>query len=138
MLSKYISNLETYPDCLFLQITAVVLYTVRVSQSGEEPNLFQDILPLLQRLLPAVGHLLDGHHLMSDVLPSVVHSSEGSMADLSEIIKYLVRVLSLKQLRDLGVLEGPGSGCRRHCWVVFGGSEVNWSGVLSPYYYCDW
>ena len=130
--------LLTHPDCLFLQITPVVLDTVGVGQTCEEPDLLQDVLPLLQGLLPAVGHLLDGHHLVGDVLPGVVDGPEGPVANLPEVIEYLIRVFSLKQLGDLGVLEGPGSGCGRHCWVVFGGSEVNWSRVLSPYYYCDW
>ena len=48
-------------------------------------------------LLAIIGHLFDGHHLVGRVLPGVVHGPEGSMTDLPEVIKDLVRILPLKQ-----------------------------------------
>ena len=92
----------------------MILDTVGVGQTGQEPDLLEDVLPLLQRLLAAVGHLLDGHNLVGDILPGVVHGAEGPVADLPEIIEDLVRVLSLEQLGDLGVLERPWPGGGRH------------------------
>ena len=41
----------------------MVLDTIWVVQPVQEPDLFQDVLPLLKTLLPIIGHLLDGHHL---------------------------------------------------------------------------
>ena len=106
----------------------MILYTVGMGESGQKPDLLQDVLPLLQRLLPPVGHLLDGHHLVSHILPGVVHGAEGPVANLPEIIKDLVRVLSLEQLGDLGVLEGPGPGSGGHGV----GEVLTECSVLSP------
>ena len=79
-------NSHAHPNCLLLQVASVVLDTVGVLQPGQKPNngrrlklrirgrfdppyLLEYVLPLLQGLLPVVGHLLDGHHLVRDVVP---------------------------------------------------------------------
>ena len=96
---------------MLLEVAAVVGDAVRVLEAPQEPDLLEDVLPLLQRLLPAVGHLLDGHHLCGDIVPGVVDGAEGPMADLAKVVEQLVRVLALEQLRHVGVLQAarPGS-----------------------------
>jgi hypothetical protein len=74
--------LHHQPHRLLLQVAAVVLDTVRVVQPVQEPDLLQDVLPLLQALLPVVGHLLDRHHLVLDIVPGVVDRPEAAMPDL--------------------------------------------------------
>ena len=66
----------TYPYSMFFEIASLVANAVGVLEPPEEPYLLEDVLPLLQALLPPVGHLLDGHHLSRDIVPGVVDGAE--------------------------------------------------------------
>jgi hypothetical protein len=92
----------------------VVLDAIGMLEAGEEPNFFEDVLPLLQALLPVVGHLLDGHHLTGDVVSGIVDGTETAVSYLPQVIEYFVRILPLEQLRHLWVLQGARPGSNRH------------------------
>jgi hypothetical protein len=53
------------------------------------------------------------------IWPGIVDSTEAPVADLAEIVEDFVRILALKELRHVRILEGAGSGdgghffCRR-------------------------
>ena len=59
------------PHGLLLEVAAVVLNAVGMVQPIQETNLLQDILPFLQALLSIVGHLLDCHHFIFDIVPEM-------------------------------------------------------------------
>ena len=60
---KIYTRYPTYPYCALFQVAAVVGDTVGMLEAGEEADLLENVLPFLHRLLPVVGHLLDGHNL---------------------------------------------------------------------------
>ena len=90
---------------MLLQVASVIRDTIRMFESPQKSNFLQNILPLFQGLLPAVRHLLDGHDLRGDVVPGIVDSAEGAMADLSKIVKELLRIFALEQFRHVRVLQ---------------------------------
>ncbi len=98
---------------MLLEIAALVADAVRMLQPAEKSDLLEDVLPLLERLLAPVAHLLDGHHLGGDVVAGVVDGSEAAVANLAEVVEQLVRVLALKELSDVRVLQAPRSRERK-------------------------
>ena len=83
----------------------MIVDAVGVLEPPEEADLLEDVLPLLERLLPAVRHLLDGDHLVRDVVAGVVDGAEAAVTDLAEVIEEPVGVLALEELGHVGVLE---------------------------------
>lgn len=78
------------------------------------PDLLQDVLPLLQALFAHIGHLLDGHDLAREIASRIVDGAEGAMANLAEILEYLLWVVLVEELRYLRVLQAPRPGDSRH------------------------
>lgn len=71
----------------------------------KESDFLEDVLPLFEALLPAVGHLLDGHHFRGDIVPGVVDGPEGAVPDLAEVIEQLIGILGFKEQRDIRILQ---------------------------------
>lgn len=101
---------------MFLQVAALIANAIRVLKSSEESDLFEDVLPLLQALLPAIGHLLDGHHFGRDIIPRIIDGAEAAVTNLAQIIEQLVRILALKQQRHIRVSQTarPEKNNRNH------------------------
>ena len=93
---------------MLLEVTPLVANAVGVLEPAEEAYLLENVLPLLEALLSAVGHLLDGDHLRGDIVAGVVDGPEGAVPDLPEVVKELVGVLGLKQQGHVGILQAPG------------------------------
>lgn len=132
--------LHHQPGCMLAQVTALVFDGVGMFQLPKEPkgdvdiydltieftrihftwlhlpNLLEDVVPLLQALLAQVAHLLNGHNLPREVTSCIIHGTKASMADLPEVVKDLLRVMLVEQVRNLRVLERTGP-CRRHLGV---------------------
>lgn len=81
---------------MFLEVASLVIDAIWVFKSSKEADLFENVLPFLQRLLAPVGHLLDGHHLACDVVAGVVNRAEAAMADLTKVIEELVGIFALE------------------------------------------
>ena len=90
---------------MLLEIASLVADAVGVLEPPQEPDLLEDVLPLFERLLPAVRHLLDGDHLVRDVVAGIVHGAEAAVTDLPEVIEQPVGVLALKELRHVRVFQ---------------------------------
>ena len=89
---------------MFFKITSVVVDAIRMFKSSQKANFFENVLPLFQRLFPAVGHLLDGHDLGRDIVARIVDRAKGPVSDLAEVVEQLVRVFAFEQLRHIRIL----------------------------------
>lgn len=88
---------------------AFIFNCIGVVQLSQESNFFQDILPFLQTLLSKVGHLFYGNNFLRDQASCVVYSSETSMSNLTQILKSLLRIIFVKKLSYLWVLQATRS-----------------------------
>ena len=99
---------------MLLHVAPLVGDAVGMVEPPQKANFLENVLPLLQRLLSPERHLFDGDHLRCDIVPGVVDGAEAAVADFAEVVKKAVRILALKQLGHIGVLEASRSKNHRH------------------------
>lgn len=97
------------------EIATLVLNRVRMIELTQEAYLLEDVLPLLHGLLAEVGHLFDGNDLLGDGASRVINGAEAAVADLPEILEYLLRIILLEELGNLGIFQATGPRYSRHC-----------------------
>ena len=100
---------RAYPCSVLSEVAALVLNGVWVSQLPEESDFFDDILPLLKALLAHVGHLLDGHNLLREDIAGIIDCSKRAMSNLPQVFKYPVRIIMVKEVGNLRILQAPRS-----------------------------
>ena len=83
----------------------MVIDAIWMFEFSQETNLLEDVLPLFQGLFATIRHLFDGHHLVGDVVASIIHSSEAAMTNLSEVVKQLFGILAFKERCHVRVFE---------------------------------
>lgn len=99
----------TYPCRVISKEATLIFNCIGVVQLSQESDFFQDILPLLQTLLPKVGHLFDGNNFLGNQATCIVHGSKTSMSNLTQILKSLLRIIFVKKLSYLWVLQATRS-----------------------------
>lgn len=90
---------------MFFEVASVIIDAIWMFEFAKEANFFEDVLPLFQRLLAAIGHLFDGHDLHGDIISCIINGTETSMANFPQIVKQFLRIFTLKKLRYLGILQ---------------------------------
>lgn len=107
--------LHNQPSYIVTQVATLVLYGIGVLQLSQEPDLLEDVLPLLQTLLAQVAHLLDGDNLLGEQTSGVVDGPETAVADLTQVLENLLGIMLVEQVCDLRISKTPRPGHRSHC-----------------------
>ena len=90
---------------MFFEVASVVIDAIRMFEFTKETYFFEYVLPFLQGLFTAIGHLFDGHDLTGDVIACIVNGPKAAMPNFAEIVKQLIRVLRFKKRRHIWVFE---------------------------------
>ena len=117
-------NSPSYPGSVVPEVASLILNGIGMLELSEEAYLLEYVLPLLHCLLAQIGHLFDGDDLLAEQTSGVVDSAEAAMADLSQILEDLLRVVLLEELGGIRVLEAPGPRRDRHNLAVAGPAQA--------------
>ena len=94
-----------YPNSVFFEVASVVIDAIRMFEFTKETYFFEYVLPFLQGLFTAIGHLFDGHDLVGDVIACIVNGSEAAMPNFTEIVEQLFGILGLEKRCYIWVFE---------------------------------